>query len=446
MNKYLFVFFILISNIFICSCKTVDKRKKLDSYSFEKISWNSLSISENSETMNTLKASIEYNLKWLNQKKSDSIFKLQNISFTTKDFICTSNYLINDIKNNQEIKSLLEKYFDLYKIKIENNKQVLYTGYYIPYVEASETKNSQFKVPIYKVPEDLITVNLEDFNPDFKGKIIRGRLDKNRLVPYWSREEIVDGKKLNQKKLEIAWVKNKTDLFFIEIQGSGLLNYPDGTKKFIHYAAQNGREYKSIGTLLLNEGSLQKDDISMQTIRTWLEKHPKEEQRILNYNKSFVFFNLEHDGPFGNINVKLTPERSIAADQRVFPAGTLTLLNFEIPEVSKNNKKVFVKENNKEMFSQLAFVQDTGGAIKGPTRVDVFWGEGIRAGEIAGVTKQLGELYVLVPKTGCENNLITLNSRIHRNTSNDIFKNIEVTSRFYRFEEKKNIYNKLREK
>ena len=406
MNKYSFVFFIQISIFIVYSCKTVDKKKISESYDFKKVSWNSLLISEDPLKMDTLRNSIESNLKWLARKKEDSIFKLKDISFSTKDFICTSNNLMNDIKNNYEIKSSLEKYFDLYKIEIDNNKKVLFTGYYIPYALASENKTSQFKVPVYKTPADLITVNLEDFNPDYKGKVIRGRLDKNRLVPYWSREEITDGKKLVNKGLEIAWVKNKTDLFFIEIQGSGLLSYPDGKKKFIHYAGQNGREYKAIGSLLLNEGSLQKTDVSMQTIRAWLENHPKEEQRVLNYNKSFVFFNLENDGPFGNINVKLTPERSIAADQRVFPAGTLTLLNFEMPELPTLNKSLSKNsENKKEIFSQLAFVQDTGGAIKGPGRVDVFWGEGKKPGEIAGVTKQYGTLYVLVPKIGCENKI-----------------------------------------
>lgn len=404
MKIYLFVFFILISNVFIYSCKTVDKKKGFESYSFEKVSWNSLSDFENSKKIDTLKTSIETNIKWLARKKDDSVFKLNNVTFTVKNFICTINHLILDINNNQNIKNSLEKYFDLYKMEIENNKQVLFTGYYIPYAEASEIKTSQFNVPVYKTPGDLVTVNLEDFNPDYKGKVIRGRLDKNRLVPFWSREEITDGKKLNQKSLEIAWVKNKTDLFFIEIQGSGLLNYPDGTKKFIHYAGQNGREYKAIGSLLLNEGKLQKENISMQSIRAWLKNNPKEEQRVLNYNKSFIFFNLENEGPFGNINVKLTPERSIAADQRVLPAGTLTLLDFEMPIVPSDEKnQVKNLENKKEKFSQLAFVHDTGGAIKGPGRVDVFWGEGQISGEIAGVTKQFGSLYVLVPKIGCEN-------------------------------------------
>ncbi|WP_397601318.1 MltA domain-containing protein [Silvanigrella sp.] len=144
----------------------------------------------------------------------------------------------------------------------------------------------------------------------------------------------------------------------------------------------------------------------MQAIRAWLNQNPKEVQRVLNYNKSFVFFNLENEGPFGNINVKLVGGRSIAADQRVLPAGTLTLLDFPMPNLPNEPLNNLSKNT---AFSQLAFVQDTGGAIKGPGRVDVFWGEGDDAGEIAGVTKQSGSLYILVPKMKCGESLLVSN-------------------------------------
>lgn len=412
MNKnHYFTCFSFFAGLFLFSCKTSEKTKKYESYNFEKVRWSSIQLREDSSKIDNLKLAIESNLKWLNRKKVDSVFKYNDISFNTKDFICTSDIFLSDINANRYVdQDMLNKYFDLYKIEMNESKPVLYTGYYIPYAEASEVKTSKFKVPVYKTPSDLVTVNLEDFIPDYKGRVIRGRVDKNRLVPYWSRQEISENKKLNGKNLEIAWVKNKADLFFIEIQGSGLLSYSDGNKKYIHYAAQNGREYKPIGSLLLNEGYLQKNDVSMQAIREWLEKNPKEEQRVLNYNKSFVFFNLENEGPFGNIGVKLVAERSIAADQRVLPAGSLTLLEFPMPKYSKNSESVL---KNPDSFAQLAFVQDTGGAIKGPGRIDVFWGEGSEAGEIAGVTKQSGTLYVLVPKLKCENRIVLNNSRFN---------------------------------
>ncbi len=408
-KNYYIICCAFISVLFLNSCKTTGKFEKKESahYTFEKVKWNSVELKEDSSKIDNLKLAIESNLKWLNRKKEDSVFKYNDISFTTKDFICTINSFLIDISDKNRVsESILEKYFDIYKIEIKNEKPVLFTGYYIPYAEASEIKTSKYKVPVYKTPSDLITVNLEEFNPDYKGKVIRGRVHKNKLVPYWTRQEISEGNKLKNKDLEIAWVKNKTDLFFIEIQGSALLSYADGSKKYIHYASQNGREYKPIGALLLNEGILKKSDVSMQAIRAWLNQNPKEVQRVLNYNKSFVFFNLENEGPFGNINVKLVGGRSIAADQRVLPAGTLTLLDFPMPNLPNEPLNNLSKNT---AFSQLAFVQDTGGAIKGPGRVDVFWGEGDDAGEIAGVTKQSGSLYILVPKMKCGESLLVSN-------------------------------------
>ncbi|WGL58625.1 MltA domain-containing protein [Pigmentibacter sp. JX0631] len=392
--KYFFVLF-CVSIFFLLACKTTEIKKEEKNYSFVKINWDNVTLLEERSKYENFLLAIDSNLKWLSRKKNDSNFNYGNIAFKTSDYICTINYFQEELKEKNSLEvSLVKKYFDIYKVKNKDNYNVLYTGYYIPYANASEVKTNKFNVPVYKTPADLVSVHLEDFYPDLKGKIIRGRINKNRLFPYWSREEIMEKKKLQNKELEIAWVNNKTDLFFIEIQGSGLLTFSDGSKKYIHYAQQNGREYKPIGSLLVKEGALTKENVSMQAIKKWLKDNPKEEQRILNFNKSYVFFNLENEGPYGNISVKLVSERSIAADQRYFPAGSLMLLDFPYP--STNSKK----ETN-EKFSQLAFVHDTGGAIKGPGRIDVFWGEGEDAGEIAGKTKQNGEIYLLVPKFKC---------------------------------------------
>ncbi|MGY3803360.1 murein transglycosylase A [Pigmentibacter ruber] len=392
--KY-FIVQIFISIFLLLACKTTEIKKEEKNYTFEKTDWAAVSFLEDQSKYKNLLLAIDSNLKWLNRKKNDSVFNYGNISFNTSDYICTTNYFLDELKEKNRLDvDLVKKYFEIYKVKNKENYNVLYTGYYIPYAIASNEKTNKFNIPVYKTPSDLVSVHLEDFYPDLKGKVIRGRINKNRLLPYWTREEIMEKKKLQNKDLEIAWVSNKTDLFFIEIQGSGLLTFSDGSKKYIHYAQQNGREYKPIGSLLVKEGALTKENVSMQAIKKWLKENPKEEQRILNFNKSYVFFNLENDGPFGNINVKLISERSIAADQRYFPAGSLMLLDFPYPESTSG-------KDNTNKFSQLAFVHDTGGAIKGPSRIDVFWGEGELAGEIAGKTKQNGEIYLLAPKLKC---------------------------------------------
>lgn len=394
-NYIIFLGFIFQSVLY--SCKTVGP--EAEKYSYVKVPWNSINSIEQKDDKVSLKKSVEDNLKWLNRKRPDSVLKYQDFYFYVKDYICSSKNFLHDINNNLTIKTSLENNFNLFKVKITSEKPVIFTGYYIPYVQASLTPSAKFQVPVYKMPKDMVFVNLEDFNSELKDKFIRGRIEKNRLLPYWSREEIVDDKVLHNKGLEIAWLQDKVDLFFIEIQGSGLLTFPDNSKKFIRYSGQNWREYYPIGAALLNEGKLQRHDVSMQSIKRWLKENPEEQSRILNTNKSFVFFNLENEGPFGNINVKLNPERSLAADQKVFPAGSLMLVDFEMPKI--------LEQSNNQQFSQLAFVHDTGGAIRGPTRIDVFWGEGENAGNIAGVSKQEGSLYVLAPRYNCNKSLIS---------------------------------------
>lgn len=385
--------------IFICifffsfyfnSCVSKKSGPTEINYSFKKVSWDKELIKETKLNQQSLVEALEHNLNWVENRKTNDVFNLKDLQFNKEDYIYACKKLLNDLKENKQILTSLNNYFNLYKLNLEDNKQVLFTGYYIPLTLANKERSQEYQIPVYTVPNDLITIYLEDFNPAYKGKIIRGRVNDQRLVPYWTREQIVNGQKLNKQGLEISWVKDKIDLFFIEIQGSGILVYPDGSQKYIQYASQNGREYKPIGAKLIKENVLEKKNVSMQTIRNWLAQNPKDQDRILNYNSSFVFFSLQDDGPFGNIQVKLTGERSLAADQRIFPAGTLTLANFEKPNAKD--------KNTIENFSQLAFVQDTGGAIKGPNRIDVFWGKGKNAGEIAGETKQNGDLYILVPK------------------------------------------------
>ncbi len=386
------IIFILLFN----SCKTVQEK---DKYYFKKEDWDDAPINEGDNKKETLITSLEKNIQWLTKKSNSSYFQLKDIKFSTESYLCSSKKLLESLKNNENILLSLKNNFDLYKVYSDDNQDILYTGYYIPVAEASEKHSKIYQTPVYKTPPDLVSVYLQDFNPIYKGKVLRGRVQKNQLIPYWTREEIVDKEVLSRKNLEIAWVKNKVDLFFIEIQGSGLLTFENGKKKYIHYSSQNGRDYSPIGALLFKEGHLEKSKITMQSIREWLEKNPNEKSRVLNYNKSFVFFSLENDGPYGNINVKLTEERSIAADQSIYPAGTLTLLDFKMPPSLKTETNL--QDLQPEQFRQLAFVQDTGGAIKGAQRIDVFWGEGNHAGEIAGVTQQNGNIFILVPKNVC---------------------------------------------
>jgi len=269
---------------------------------------------------------------------------------------------------------------------------MLVTGYYEPVIEVAESWSPEYAVPIFAAPDDLIGVSLESFDPRFKGERIAGRLEGRRLVPYWSRAEIEDGR-LTGRALALAWGRDPVDVFFMEIQGSGTLRFPDGREIRVGYAAANGRPYRSIGRLLIDEGKMAREAVSLQSIRAWLAAHPEERPRVLRHNESYVFFRRLDGPPVGSLGVPVTPQRSIATDARLFPPGALAFVRTERPMLSPDRRVEW------RPVSRFVLNQDAGGAIRGPGRVDIFWGRGADAELAAGLMKQPGTLYFLVPRS-----------------------------------------------
>ncbi len=268
---------------------------------------------------------------------------------------------------------------------------MLVTGYYEPTVEAAERPSPTHAVPIYGPPDDLVEVRLEAFDPRFRGERVMGRLDGRRLVPYWPRAEI-DAGRLAGRGLELAWARDPVDVFFMEIQGSGSLRFADGREIRVGYAASNGRPYRAIGRLLIDEGRIPREAMSMQAIRAWLREHPEARTRVLEYNESYVFFRRLDGPPVGSLGVPLTPGRSIATDPRLFPPGALAFIRSTRPVRAVDGAIRWVP------LSRFVLNQDTGGAIRGAGRVDVFWGRGSEAELAAGLMKEPGTLYFLVPR------------------------------------------------
>ncbi len=271
---------------------------------------------------------------------------------------------------------------------------VLYTGYYEPFLVGSLEKDSTFRYPVYSLPDDLAVLDLSPFSERFKGEKIIGRFtDGPNFVPYYTRKEIDSDQVLKGKVKPIAWVNNKTDLFFLEIQGSGTIYLNNGQIIKAHYHNSNGRPYKSIGAYLIHTGRIPKEEMSMQRIRAYLRDHPEEAQKILNYNPSYIFFKIEEDGPLGCLNVKLTPGRSIATDRKRFPGAALAYIETQKPLIDGDeNIQGWLN------FSRFALNQDTGGAIRGPGRADLFWGNGNYAEIAAGYMQHPGNLHILVLK------------------------------------------------
>jgi membrane-bound lytic murein transglycosylase A len=271
--------------------------------------------------------------------------------------------------------------------------RMLVTGYYEPVVEASERPTPEYAVPVLRLPDDLIEVRLDAFDPRHRGERLFGRVDGRRLVPYWRRAEI-DAGRLAGRGLELAWARDPVDVFFMEIQGSGTLRFPDGREQRVGYAGANGRAYRAIGRLLIDEGHVPREAMSMQAIRAWLAAHPGERRRVLEHNESYVFFRPLPGPPEGSLGRPLTPGRSVATDLRLFPPGALAFLDTERPARAADGSVRWTP------LSRFVVNQDTGGAIRGPGRVDFFWGRGDDAAFAAGLMRQPGRLYFLVPRAG----------------------------------------------
>jgi membrane-bound lytic murein transglycosylase A len=268
--------------------------------------------------------------------------------------------------------------------------EVLVTGYYEPVLEARREPVPPFTAPVYGVPDDLIRVQLEDFGVTAERSTLIGRLDGARLVPYPDRGAIDFEQGLVSKPEVLGYLNGLVEVFFLQVQGSGTLIFPDGERLRAGYATGNGHPYRSIGRLLLDEGAMTTDEMSMQAIRRYLRDHPAEVERVLGHNPSYVFFrSLPADGgPIGCFGVPVTAGRSIAVDRSLFPAPTAAFVTGRLPAAGGSDRP----------FARLVVIQDTGGAITGPGRVDLFFGTGDAAGELAGRTKHLGELFILLPK------------------------------------------------
>ena len=268
----------------------------------------------------------------------------------------------------KDAKAFFKHSFELRKIA-PNEQRSMLTGYYEPLLHGSYKKTERYKYPVYAKPKDLVVG---------KGK---GRMVKGHMVPYYTREEIVK-RKLNADVL--CYVDDKIDLFFMEVQGSGRVELEDGRVVFIGYADSNGHAYKSLGREMLNRGIFNSvEEISLQSIKAWLVAHPSQIDGLLNTNPSYVFFRIMNQKATGSLGLVLTPERSVAVDRSFIPLGSLLGVKSESP-----NYKV----------EKFVFAQDTGGAIKGPNRADMFMGHGQRAEWIAGELKAPLEVWIMEPK------------------------------------------------
>ena len=345
----------------------------------------------------SLALAIKRNLAYLDRLDPEKPFYYGPHKFTCQHVRDSQEAFLKIISKGHDpakLKKLIKKHFSVYRATGRAGKRdVLFTGYFEPLYEGSLTPDKTFKYPLYRRPDDLIKIDLSLFNEEFKGKIITARVNGNKVLPYYSRQQIETENVLKGMNLEIAWLKDPVDVAFLHIQGSGRLRLPDGSALPVGYQAANGRPYRSIGRYMLDRGFIEREKMSMQSIRNYLSEHPEIIENVLNHNPSYVFFRLLDSGPFGNINVPLTPGRSLALDSRLFPKGALCFISCKKPVVNNRGEITGWKD-----FSRFVLNQDTGGAIRGAGRADIFWGNGQYAQLAAGHMKHEGKVYVLIKK------------------------------------------------
>jgi membrane-bound lytic murein transglycosylase A len=345
----------------------------------------------------SLTLAVRRNLEYLDRLGPETVFRYGPNNFTCQQVRESQEAFLNLLSKgldedqlNREIREKFQVYRATGRV---GNRQVLFTGYYEPVYEGSLTPDETFRYPLYRAPKDLIKIDLSQFNEKFKGESIVARIENKKVVPYYSRHQIEVERALEGKGLEIAWLKDPLDVTFLHIQGSGRLRLPGGKDVSVHFQASNGRPYRSIGRYMIERGFLARQEMSMQAIRRYLTENPEVLEEVLYHNPSYVFFRQVENGPLGSLGILLTPGRSLALDYKVFPKAALGFISCQKPLV--NDQGDVIGWNK---FSRFVLNQDTGGAIKGAGRADIFWGSGPHAEVVAGHLQHDGDLYILIKK------------------------------------------------
>lgn len=293
-----------------------------------------------------------------------------------------------------DARAFFETWFRPFAARGPDGPEGLFTGYFEMELAGARAPDKRFRVPLYRLPDDHVTVDLGSFDPALKGRRFVGRVNGRRLIPYHTRGAIQNGA-LKGRALEMLWLDHAVDLYMLQIQGSGRVRLPDGSELRVGFAGHNGHDYASIGRALIERGELAKGKVDWPAIRGWIDRNPDKAQALFAANPRYIFFRLINGlppdaGPPGAQGVPLTPGRSLAVDTRHVPLGLPLWLD-----------TVWPNEPDRPL-RRLVVAQDVGGAIKGEVRGDFFWGTGAAALAKAGKMKSRGRYYLLLPKAAAE--------------------------------------------
>ena len=344
--------------------------------------------------MDSLLSAVDQHLQYLRQQSPDKVVRAADHKFTNEQLVASLLLFQRIIKKNPspfELDEHIKQGFDVYQSsgrEKSTERSILLTGYYEPLFEGSLKKDETFQFPLYRLPNSIITVIDEDTG----NKKIGRRNADGKFVPYWSRQQI------EQKDLlsgyELVYLKNPFDAYLLHIQGSGRIRFPDGSTRAVHFAGSNGHTYKSLGRLFVKKGIMKVADVSVPTMRHYFSQNPDTQTSMLHNNPRYIFFKWgDNKGPRGSLGVVLTPGRSVAIDHSVFPTGAIGYLISRKPVLDDDGIITGWKT-----FSRFVLPQDSGSAIKGAGRVDLFWGADRYAETAASHMKEPGQFYFIMKK------------------------------------------------
>ena len=346
---------------------------------------------EDDMELQDLAAALTRSLAYLHKVPASNRYAIAGQMVPVQRLIDSAHHLQQLVQSHpspEELNRRLNQNYDILLINKPQEaapKRMLITGYYQPIFPGSLKQQPPYLFPLYRIPDNLL------IRQEGSKKKVLGRKDNGKIAPYWTRQEIEQGQLLHGQ--ELVWLKDPFDAFVLHVQGSGIIRLADGSVRGVHYAVNNGREYRSIGKYLVDTGRMQLADVTMDSIRHYIDQHPAERDLILHQNDSFIFFHWSPPGPaIGNLGQELTPGRSIAADQRSYPPGSLVFLDSRRPVMVDGQVTEWKR------MRRLVTIQDTGAALTGPGRIDVFWGTGEQAGQEAGQMKEDGMAYLLLLK------------------------------------------------
>ncbi len=400
---------LLLASLFLAGCAVVPKPPKVQlpapqtALTLIKLPPEKTPLFDDDADTASLRTAAMNSLAYYRSRPAAEAYTLATDTYTAADLADSMAFFIDGLdqaKSREDWQAAVRKNFQVYQsVGTDDHQTVTFSSYYEPAIPARLKRTATYRYPLYGRPPDLIDVDLGQFDPIYQGARVSGRKHSHSLVPYYTRMEIDSKRVLRQKAPVVAWARSPTDIFFLQIEGSGWLDLGGRKKVRIRYDGDNGRRYRSAGQYLLASGRLPTKGLSHDGFEQYLNQHPKERQSILNVNDRYVFFRVDHSSAgayaYGNIQVPLTAWRSIATDPKLFPKGLLAWIVTEQPVFHADSVQVSTASLTRFMLNQ-----DEGGAIQGPGRVDFFAGDGRTAQQFATHFWQKGTLYFLVKKRG----------------------------------------------